>query len=205
MIRCFLKFVAFILLLREKSMNHIFIYSSNHCSQQSGWCQMLANSISLVIYFELRFTPKQRTKRTLSGPSNYWRYHSRSLSQTDIAAIPAVMVSVSLALCASTLALFWISKRLRNPSLGFQSDCNMRGFSWSPTTRKHSVFHSWSNPVRPITSQSTYALESSFSKQYLWGQRTAQLNSLSGLTMSHGTMEATTDLRSQAFLALGLK
>lgn len=90
-----------------------------------------------------------------------------SLSCTCVVDVPAVTVSVSLALCSSTLTLFWISKRLEKPSLGFHSDCSMRGFSWSPTTRKHSVFHWWSAPFWPITSHSTYRLGSSFSRQYL--------------------------------------
>lgn len=81
--------------------------------------------------------------------------------------LPAVIVSLSLALRSSIFNLVWISNLLQNPSLGFQRDCSMSGFSLSPITRRHSVCHWWAIPVCPITSQSTYASGSSFSRQYL--------------------------------------
>lgn len=65
------------------------------------------------------------------------------------------MVSRCRTLCSSTLALSWISKRREKPSLGFQSDCSMRGLSWSPTTRKHSLLQGLSAACWPMASHST--------------------------------------------------
>lgn len=62
-------------------------------------------------------------------------------------AVPAVTVSCAPKLCSSMLARSWISKRREKPSLGFHRDCSTRGFSWSATTRKHSLRHRLSSPV----------------------------------------------------------
>lgn len=89
--------------------------------------------------------------------------------------LPSVTVSLFLGLWPSTFVFLWSSNLLQNPSLGFQRDCSMRGFSSSPITRRHSVSHWWDIPVRPITSQRTYAFGSSVSRQYLWKNK---INSL---------------------------
>lgn len=71
------------------------------------------------------------------------------------ALIPAVTVSFSLAVISSRSTFLRISNLRTKPSLGFHKDCNMSGFSHSPTARKHSLFHWWSSSRRPITSHST--------------------------------------------------